>query len=165
MPMTCGLMNPTARQCSARAIFSSSGLPARPAHMETPVNSATPMMNKPPRPNKSPARPAVTRPTPKVSANAESTHCRSELLAPSPCCMDGNATLTILTSTRDMNNAMLTVARIRQRRGSGGYDSALAAELGLTCTTLVDREIYRRLGRISPVRAENLDKWRTLITV
>src|SRR5699024_4898984 len=59
----------------------------------------------------------------------------------------------------------LTVARIRQRRGSGVYDSALAAELGLTCTTLVDREIYRRLGRISPVRAENLDKWRTLITV
>src|SRR5699024_4601792 len=79
--------------------------------------------------------------------------------------MDGNATLTILTSTRDMNNAMLTVARIRQRRGSGVYDSALAAELGLTCTTLVDRETCRRLGRISPGGANNPTRGRALGTV
>src|SRR5690625_2050824 len=79
--------------------------------------------------------------------------------------MDGNATLTILTSTRDMNNAMLTVARIRQRRGSGVYDSALAAELGLTCTTLVEPRNTSSHWTNNPASSERLDEWQTLITV
>src|SRR5690625_3899892 len=106
-----------------RVALSASALGAKPAATEARVKTTTPIMNIPPRPNRSPARPAATRTTPKVSAYPDSTHCTSDWLAPSPSWIEGNATLTMLTLTNDMKIAINKIARMRHRTES---DSAPA---------------------------------------
>src|SRR5699024_8642360 len=119
MPTPCGLSRPDPTPWTNREAFSHSALGAALEATEARVKMATPMMKIPPRPTMSPARPAATSTTPKVSAYPESTHCRSALLAPSPSWMEGSVTLTMLTPIRDMKMAPSRTMRMRQRAGSG----------------------------------------------
>src|SRR5271168_78761 len=71
----------------------------------------------------SPATPAVRRKAASVSEYASTTHCRSEKLACSDCCISGRATFTTVMSRRSMNVAVQTAIRVhhlRSRAGIGG---------------------------------------------
>src|SRR4051794_3691914 len=71
------------------------------------------------RPTMSPSRPPATRVSPNVSAYPETIHCTDWEEAPSPCSIEGTATFTIVTSSRDMNPTSRVTARARHRFGSG----------------------------------------------
>ena len=68
MPTACGFNSPEPNPCRKRVMFRLSGSGASPAATEESVKTATPAMNNGPRPRMSPARPAATSTTPKVSA-------------------------------------------------------------------------------------------------
>src|SRR3954469_25658996 len=71
------------------------------------------------RPTMSPSRPPATRVSPNVSAYPDTIHCTDWEEAPSPCSIEGTATFTIVTSSRDMNPTSRVTARARHRFGSG----------------------------------------------
>ena len=68
IPSPCGFSSPDPIPCASRAAFSQCASGASPAATEAAVNTPTPIRKNPPRPRMSPARPAATRITPKVSA-------------------------------------------------------------------------------------------------
>ncbi len=92
---------------------------AKPHAALATTNRISPVRNIVRRPRTSPSRPAGTSTSPKASAYPDTTHCRSPDEACSPSRIDGSATLTMLTSSRDMKPATRQTAKARQRRGSG----------------------------------------------
>ena len=71
------------------------------------------------RPWRSPSRPPATSTRPKLSAYPDTTHCTVCGDVSSPACIDGIATLTMVTSSRAMKPTTRVTPRIRQRCGCG----------------------------------------------
>src|SRR4051812_39536259 len=166
-PVFCGVSMPAAMPCARRAITSVVSFGAAPASALVMTNAARAPRNMVRRPNASPSRPPVTRTRPNASAYPETTQRIPPLLACSPDCIDGRATLTMLTSSRPMNPAVSETASAFQRRGSGSY--AFIAGLYLAAA---DSKLDPRggpgacpragCGGCTPTRHRRRGRWRAL---
>ncbi len=113
---TCGTISAAIAPCRMREATSISGFAANPHSAEAIVKPPMPMRNSFLRPWMSPRRPPVIRPAAKASAYPAVIHWIWLSVAPAFCWMDGIAMLTIVTSTRSMKAAVMTIARANQRR-------------------------------------------------
>ena len=116
---TCGTIIAAMAPWRMREATSISGFAAKPQRAEARVKPPMPTRKSRLRPWMSPSRPPVTRPAAKASAYPAVIHWIWLKEAPASRWIDGIATLTIVTSTRSMKAAVITMARANQRRRSG----------------------------------------------
>ncbi|CAM5299964.1 hypothetical protein SFUMM280S_10649 [Streptomyces fumanus] len=112
--------------CRTREATSISGFTASPQSAEARVKPPMPTRKTRLQPWMSPSRPPVINPAAKARAYPAVIHWIWLNEAPSSRWIDGTAMFTIVTSTRSMKAAVITIARANQRRRSPAPGGAVS---------------------------------------
>ena len=118
-PLLWGVSRPADIPCRTRAAITSSASAASPEAALPRMKPARPIIISARRPYTSPRRPPATSVSPNARAYPDTTHWMVDVVVPSPACIDGIATLTMVTSSNAMKPTARVTPRIRHRTGLG----------------------------------------------